>query len=135
MTISIPGELTDLNTYINAERSNRYVAAKIKRHDTSYVSWQAKVAKVKPVTSYPVIISFVWYTKDLRKDCDNVSFARKFILDGLVEAGVLAGDGRKHVAGFGGERFEIDKKNPRVLLTITKLSNEPHDLLHCRGNA
>lgn len=121
MTISIPGELTDLNTYIQAERSNRYVAAKIKRHDTSYVAWQAKVAKVPQITDYPVIISFVWYTKDARKDCDNIAFARKFILDGLVEAGVLTGDGRKFVAGFGGDRFEIDKKNPRIELSVTTI--------------
>ena len=118
MTISIPGELTDLNKYIDAERSNRYVAAKIKRHDTSYVAWQAKVAKAPKVTSYPVIISFVWYTKDARIDCDNICFARKFILDGLVEAGVLENDSRKFVAGFGGDAFAIDKHNPRIEVII-----------------
>jgi len=45
MKLVIPGELTDLNTYINAERSNRYAGAKIKREMTDYVAWIAKEIK------------------------------------------------------------------------------------------
>jgi Holliday junction resolvase RusA-like endonuclease len=118
MQITIPGELTNLNDYIQAERSNRYVAAKIKRHDTSYVCWQAKGTKLPAVAEYPVTINFHWFTKDERVDADNICFARKFILDGLVEAKVLANDNRKHVAGFGGDKFSVDRKNPRVEVFI-----------------
>lgn len=113
MKFTIEGELTDLNAYVQAERSHRLRASQIKREETERIAWEAQAAKLPPVSRYPVRIAFTWYSKDSRKDIDNVSFAKKFILDGLVEAGVLAGDGRKHVAGFV-EEFLVDRKRPRV---------------------
>ena len=116
-TFTIHDELTDLNAYIDAERTNRFVASKIKKRETERVAWEAKAAKLPKITEYPVHITYTWYTKDLRKDVDNVAFAKKFIHDGLVEAGVLEGDSRKHVAGFT-DRFLVDKKRPRVEVEI-----------------
>jgi hypothetical protein len=116
MTITIHGELCDLNTYIRAERSNRFRASKIKQEETERVAWET--AGLGTITSYPVHITYTWYSKDNRMDIDNVAFAVKFIHDGLVEAGVLDGDGRKHIAGFSHAAFLIDKTNPRVELTI-----------------
>ena len=57
---------------------------------------EARAAKVPPVSRYPVRILFRWYSKDSRKDIDNVAFAKTFILNGLVLAGVLTEDSRKH---------------------------------------
>ena len=34
MIINLPGEFTTLNKYINAERTNRYLGAKIKKEET-----------------------------------------------------------------------------------------------------
>lgn len=46
-------------------------------------------------------ISFHWVEGDMRRDLDNVAAGgRKVVLDGLVAAGVLGGDGWKHVRGF-----------------------------------
>jgi Holliday junction resolvase RusA-like endonuclease len=118
VTITIEGELTDLNTYINAERTNRFIGAQLKRKETERVALETRAAKVPPVSRYPVTISFRWFSKDARKDIDNVAFAKKFILDGLVLAGVLQEDSRKHVAGFGSEEFYIDKARPRVEVSI-----------------
>lgn len=119
MHITIPGELCNLNTYITAERAHRFKGAKIKRQETNRVMWEVMAQKVPHVTSYPVHITYTWYSKDSRVDIDNVAFAVKFIHDGLVEAGVLDGDDRKHVAGFTHSAFLIDKTNPRVELEIT----------------
>lgn len=121
MTLTIPGELINLNDYIDAERTNRFIAAKIKREETERVAWVAKGARLPTITTYPVTIGFHWITKDARVDCDNVCFARKFILDGLVMAGVLTNDGRRQVAGFDGDRFSIDRENPRIEITIREL--------------
>ena len=55
---------------------------------------------------------------DVRKDIDNVAFAVKFIYDGLVEAGVFHGDGRRHISGFSHAGFMAGQENPRVELTI-----------------
>lgn len=117
MRLIIPGELTDLNTYIDAERGNRYAAAKIKREMTDYVTLFAKRFKTEIRT--PVRIRFNWITKDERKDPDNIAFAKKFILDGIVSAGLLPNDGRKQIKGFTDD-FDVDKQNPRVEVEIVE---------------
>lgn len=131
MTLTIEGELTDLNTYVRAERTNRFISAKIKRDETERVAREAQAAKLPPVSRYPVRVGFTWYTHDLRKDVDNVAFAKKFILDGLVLAGVLEGDGRKYVAGFAGEKFLVDRERPRVEVEVRGI--EQNDGARRRG--
>ena len=69
------------------------------------------------ITQYPVIIKYKWYSPNSRKDVDNIAFAKKFINDGLVIAGILENDSRKFVAGFTDEFF-IDKINPRTEIEI-----------------
>lgn len=107
-TLTIYGELTDLNAYIKALNSHYHAGNAIKRDETDRVRLSAQFEKMLPVKKYPVSMTFSWYSKNERKDIDNVAFAKKFILDGLVEAGVLENDGRKQVAGFT-DRFFIDK--------------------------
>jgi Holliday junction resolvase RusA-like endonuclease len=116
---TVVGELTDLNTYIDAERSHRLIASKLKREETERVAWEAKGARLPKIAEYPVHLAYRWYSKDTRKDIDNVAFAKKFVHDGLVLAGVLEGDSRKHVAGFS-DSFFVDKENPRVEVEITR---------------
>jgi Holliday junction resolvase RusA-like endonuclease len=113
----IPGELTDLNAYIKGINSHYLMGNKIKRANTERVRDKAFYTNCKKVTEYPVTISFIWYSKDEKKDIDNVAFSKKFVMDGLVEAGVLKDDSRKYIDGFE-DRFEIDKKNPRVEIII-----------------
>lgn len=116
MKYVIEGEFCDLNTYIDAERTNRFRAANIKRQETDRAAWSV-VGKGK-VTEYPVIVTFTWYVKDQRKDVDNIDFARKFILDGMVNAHVLEDDNRKHVAGFGPCKVLVDRERPRVEVLV-----------------
>lgn len=108
------GEFTDLNTYIRAERSNRFMAAKIKKMETERAAWEV-IQSDKAVGK--AVISFDWYTKDERKDPDNISFAKKFLLDGMVMAGLLENDTRKCINGFI-DCFFVDKDNPRVEVTV-----------------
>ena len=117
MVIIIPGELTDLNEYIRQERGNKYVAAKTKLKETDYVALLAR-QQAKPIKSERRLYIFItWSCKDQRKDPDNVAFAKKFILDGLVVAGVLEGDGWKIIGGLV-DSFRVDKDNPRVVVEI-----------------
>lgn len=115
--IIIPGELTDLNTYIHALNSCRWSGNKIKQEETERCAWAAKMARCAFPACYPVKITYRWFSKDNRKDIDNVAFAKKFINDGLVIAGVLPKDSRKFIAGFADE-FYIDKENPRTEIII-----------------
>lgn len=113
MKITIPGEFTDLNTYINAERRNRFIGAKIKKEETERVHWRCKELGLKPITVYPLNVDICWYTKNQRKDPDNIAFAVKFLLDGLVSAGVLREDGAKEIYSIR-HSFTVDEENPRV---------------------
>ena len=101
--IIIDYRFTSLNDYISAERTNRHIAAKIKRDETEIAR---VVAKEKldngfpAVKVYPVDVTFLWFRKDARTDPDNIAFGEKFILDGLVLAGVLKGDGWYQIANI-----------------------------------
>ena len=68
----------------------------------------------------PVDVTCTWITKDLRKDPDNVSAGVKFILDGLVQAGILPDDRRKQINSIKHE-FGVDKQNPRVEIVIKEV--------------
>lgn len=116
MKLTIKGELTDLNTYINAERSNRFMGAKIKKQQTEIVYWAIKEQKLKKAQG-SVYMTYTWYCKNKKKDKDNIVFARKFIQDGLMTAGILKNDGWDDIEGFQ-DVFEIDAANPRIEVEI-----------------
>lgn len=115
---TIVGELTDLNTYIKSLNNSRWGGNDIKQSETYRVATEVRLARLEDVDQYPVKISIDWYSKDKRIDIDNVSFAKKFILDGMVEAGLIENDSRKYVVGIGREQFFIDKNRPRVEVTV-----------------
>lgn len=123
-------ELTDLNTYIKAMNSHRLAGNSIKQSETNRVHWEAKKAHTPPVekSEYPVHISYKWYSKDRRIDIDNVAFAKKFINDGLVQAGIIENDSRKFIQGFDDD-FDIDRENPRVEVTIMSAKSYTQILL------
>lgn len=79
-----------LNEYINAERTNRYIAHNIKKQATRAVELICR--KETPVEIYPVRIVFKWHIWNRSNDLDNTAFARKCILDGLQKAGILKND-------------------------------------------
>jgi len=110
---TIPGELVDLNTYIRIERGNKFKAAQLKKEMTDLVAWTIKEnygnQKVRTIFS----LEIHWYVKDLRKDPDNISFAKKFILDGMQVSGMIDNDSMRHVKGFQ-DIFSVDKDNPRI---------------------
>jgi hypothetical protein len=119
MKLIIPGELTDLNTYINKERSNRFFGAKVKKRETERVAMECLVQKIHPISG-PVYIKYLWFCKNKRKDKSNVSFAKKFIEDGLISAHVLENDGWDDIVGFRDDFF-IDQNNPRVEIDIISI--------------
>jgi hypothetical protein len=73
--------MTDLNAYIDAERGNRYAAAQIKELEAFRVRAERMKRKGKRVSAIELMTG-TWFTKDRRKDADNVRFAVTFILDG-----------------------------------------------------
>ncbi|MBO7172146.1 MAG: hypothetical protein J6V52_04245 [Bacteroidaceae bacterium] len=119
MKLVIKGTLPGLNEYIQAERTNKYVAARIKDEYQGIIMTYIKkcLGSWKPRT--PVWMHYTWYEKDRRRDKDNVSFARKFIQDALVKARTLPNDGWKEIEGFD-DTFLVDAKNPRIEVEIVE---------------
>lgn len=116
----IPGRLPGLNEYISAERANRYKGAKLKRESEDIVVFAIKKCLNGVKIRSPVRMDYVWYEKDKRRDCDNITFGRKVIQDALVSAGVLKDDGWKYVVGFS-DRFEVDRDNSRIEVLIKEV--------------
>ncbi len=112
----IPGRMPGFNDYAAAERANRYAAAEMKRRQTERAG-VAAVEQGMPRFTEPVLITFTWVERDRRRDMDNVCFAKKFILDGLVRAGVIEDDKPRYVAGLA-DRFGYDRLNPRIEVEV-----------------
>lgn len=116
----LPGQLPGLNEIIDAAkgyggRGAGY--ALLKRKWTEYVWAHAKAARL-PARPGPVMLLFDWHEPNRRRDPDNVAAGgRKFILDGLVKAGVLAGDGWAHVAGWS-DHWILNPQKAGVLVSI-----------------
>lgn len=114
-SFTIPGRLPGMNEIIDAARSSRYTSAEMKKVNTEFVAWCVKKARLPKMTRINLTIS--WYEPNDKRDTDNVHAGVKFILDGLVMAGVLRNDGRKQIAKITHEIF-TDKDNPRVEVEI-----------------
>lgn len=113
----IRGTLPGLNEYIEQERRYRQAGAKLKKQ-CEYVVLHALRSLSKLQIDEPVYMVYHWYEKDRRRDKDNISsFGRKVIQDALVKAHILQNDGWKNIIGFE-DRFEVDKKNPRIVVEI-----------------
>ena len=124
MYFVIDGRLPSLNEYVNAERANRYKGAKLKK-DTEkliklYIARGHKLGTLKKVSSYPINISIRWYEENSRRDADNVFFAVKFILDSLVQYGIIEDDSRKFIKTIDNV-IATDRDLPRIEVYI----NEP----------
>ena len=117
MTFTIYGRLPGLNEYIDAERSNRYKAAAMKRDCETLVILSArKLGRWK--AKGPVVLHYRWFERDRRRDLDNIcGYGHKVIQDSLVKAKYLPNDGQKWVVGMTDE-FCVDKGNPRIEITI-----------------
>lgn len=93
----ITGKFPSLNQYIDVERGSRRAAATMKGENTIFV-YYAMVNEPKVDLPFPLRASFVWFRPDSATDLDNLSFAQKFILDGMVKAGIIPNDNMKVIA-------------------------------------
>lgn len=79
------------------------------------------VKKEIGIICYPVNITAVFYvSKRLKYDLTNLLEA---IDDAMVKAGLLADDNRDIIAGHDNSRVFYDKENPRIEITITKMTD------------
>lgn len=110
---TIPFTLPSLNDYTKANRTHHRKGNKLKQRTQRDISYYLPKVEIKK----PVTIKITWHEKNKRRDPDNVIFAKKFILDAMVNADVLVDDSQKWVKGFE-EVVKVDQKCPRVEVEI-----------------
>ncbi len=123
MQVRINFRFTELNKYISAERGNKYAAANIKEDETNVARLAFK--DLKPAQGLPLDITFTWYCTDMRRNPDNIAFAKKFIIDGMVAAGYIENDGWKQIAGLRDD-FQV-AENDFVVVEINSRSRYKAD--------
>lgn len=94
-------KLPSLNEMILKNRTNRYMGAKLKRQVQDDIGWFIQLA-IHNDSLHPVmkesVLNIHYHEKTRRRDVDNIQSAQKFILDALVEQGILPDDSQKWVS-------------------------------------
>lgn len=114
MLITIDGQLPDLNQIIAESKRGRgkwQPYNDMKQEHTNKVAWITKANIKEEFEKVDIVIK--WVCPNRRKDKDNIMAGTKFILDGLVLAGVIKNDGWKQIGNID-HRWAIDRDNPRV---------------------
>lgn len=114
---TIRGRFPGKNEMVEADRASKYGGNKLKQEQTDRVAWLAKYAKL-PRFECRVRIVFRWIEPRWNRDSDNISAAVKYIMDGLVRAGVLKDDKIKHVGALLHYFPPPDPADPRVEIRI-----------------
>lgn len=121
MMLVLKGRLPCLNDVINANRTNRYAGATLKREIQDSIAL-ALTNQVKERYTGKVIIFIRYFEKDNRRDEDNVMSGAKFILDALQEMKVIKNDSRKYVHLL--QEVFTDKKEPRIEIEIKEVHRQ-----------
>lgn len=108
--------LMGLNEYTKANRTNKYVGSQAKKDEQRYIEWCIIEQLGNLRIDRPVKGKFTWVEENKRRDLDNICFAKKFILDALVDMKVLKDDNRKIVTSFVDEFKYADKSKVIVEL-------------------
>lgn len=111
----LPIKFPGLNEYTQANRSNAHIGNDMKTEYTNAVALVVKRDGFR--VKYPVTIDFVWQEENAKRDPDNIIFAKKFILDGLVVAGILPNDTQQWVYGFTETWLARPPKNSKVSIS------------------
>lgn len=115
-TLIIFGRLAGLNEIVSANRKNRYMGANMKRENQDRIIEAIKVCGINRITK-PIDVHILWVEPNCRRDHDNVAAGKKFILDGLVEAGIIKNDSPAFVRDMT-DRFRVSREMPRIEVTL-----------------
>lgn len=123
----IQGRMQALNDYIKDNRGakGKFMGNKMKQAQTDDVAEQIQKFADQfydgrvPYVSGLVRVEFHWIEINRKRDPDNFIFAKKFILDGMVKAGMLPNDGWNNIAGFVDTWECMPETNGGCIVTVT----------------
>lgn len=122
----VPGRLDGLNEYTEACRASAKGGGKLKRRNQDLVRAAIREAGLRPMGT-PVAIRFTWVegkrddaARFVPRDKDNIRFAAKFVLDALVEEGIIPDDGWGHVEGIA-DAYRLNRNEPKVVVELEEV--------------
>lgn len=120
--MELPFKLPSLNDYINICRRNKFEASNFKKGIEGDIIWAIRKAKIPQILK-PIKITYTWIEKNHKRDIDNVSSSKKYILDALQKEGIIKNDSPKYYVGHE-DIFKYDKKNgDRVIIEIEEVED------------
>ena len=115
----ILGRLDGLNKLINSNRVSKWNGVKNKKENQQLVCQYIKIQSIPHFERLRII--FNWYEENRKRDYDNIASAKKYILDALVEMGVIDNDSQKHIYPQFIDNFYLDKENPRIEVELEEV--------------
>lgn len=116
------GRLPTLNEYLAATGRKPQEGGKLKRQCLNDVSWCIRRDLKGWKTDKPVVIHYILYEPNMRRDHDNcVAVCCKVVHDALQVCGVIKNDGWEHLLNFTHD-FYLDRDNPRIEVYIEEVS-------------
>lgn len=117
----IKGTMPSLNEYLAEIGRKPQIGNRMKREYKMIASNYIRVGLKRWKATKPVVIHYVFYEPNMKRDHDNVfSFASKSIQDALQDCGVLENDGWKQILNFTHD-FYVDRVNPRIEVYIEEI--------------
>ena len=128
-TVDLPPTLNEIisanRTIKRGKNKQVFVGAKQKENHTNKVARAAKKA-LRACPLHPVYL-FVYYRVSSRsRDVDNIQACKKFILDGLVKAGILPKDSFAYIAPTITETFAFIGHSDKETVTIHMCDKEAY---------
>lgn len=117
----IRGPLPSLNDMLKAAKSghgkgNAYARMKAEWTDIVWAEAKSKRYDLSKMTGIVDVVC-TWYETRRKRDPDNIHAGIKFLLDGLVKAGILATDTSRTIGRVTHEPI-IYSRTPGVLITL-----------------
>lgn len=84
----------------------------MKKEWTELVEGYARKASFK--FKGPIEINFLYLEPNRKRDPDNIISAKKFILDGMVNAGMIPNDTQRFIKFFGQDEWDVVKPGETV---------------------
>ena len=116
ITFFLDFPLPTLNEMIRTARGNKYAAAAQKKKYTGLVATEIMVQTERPHFD-AISLDITWIETKKKRDPDNVFAAVKFILDGIVAAGIIKDDDRDHVASITNRIAVSDSRGAAVMVS------------------
>lgn len=115
----IDTKLPSLNEYTQINRYNKFAGNKMKADNQSFIRGCIYSQLGKIEIEKPVMVHLTWVEDSKKRDLDNIRFSVKFILDALVQTGVLKNDNWRYVKGFTDD-FKYEKR-AKVIVELEEI--------------